>query len=86
MIEQDHQIDPTRIYTASEVIELGQLRKFPVRSRTTLQRLIDSGRLLPMNSGTEDKPIYHFTGATLYSFMDSYVKPLPIHRHPRKVL
>ena len=86
MIEPEHQIDPMRVYSASDVIELGKIRKFPIRSRTTLQKLIESGKLAPMNSGTEEKPIYYFMGATLYAFMDSHEKPLYIHQRPRKVL
>ena len=75
-------IEPHDIYTSSQVIELGKKGLFPIKSRTTLHRLIHTGKLIPINKGAADRPIWAFPGTYLQEFNRSDEKKLPIHiRH-----
>jgi len=63
-------INPTVYYTPKEVIDLGQAGHFPVRSRTTLTRLIRSGRISVVNYATQSvRPYYKIKGEELLRFM-----------------
>lgn len=65
-------IDPQKFYSSSEVIEMGKNQYFPVKSRTTLQRLITQGKLVPVNVQVGQMPRYFFKGETLLTFLDTH--------------
>ena len=77
-------IEPERFYTASDVIRLGELGLFPIKSRTTLHKLIHEGRISPVNVGRgKTLPIYAFQGKLLLAYLDSNVIGLSLHKDQR---
>lgn len=63
-------INPSIYYTPKEVIQLGAAGVFPVKSRTTLTRLIHSGKLNVVNYATQvNRPYYKIKGEELIRFM-----------------
>lgn len=63
-------INPMIYYTPKEVVDLGQAGHFPVRSRTTLTRLIRGGKLSVVNYATQgNRPYYKIKGEELIRFM-----------------
>ncbi len=63
-------INPSIYYTPREVIKLAQAGYFPVRSRTTLQRLITSGKIKTTNYGSGSRPFYKIRGDELLRFSE----------------
>lgn len=76
-------IDPLKYYPISDVLQMAKEGYFPVKSRMTLLRLIRSGKIRVLNTGTEDKPVYHFKGETLLQFLDDKGK-LQISRNKKQ--
>lgn len=63
-------INPMAYYTPKQVVDLGQAGFFPVRSRTTVGKLIKTGRLNVVNYATQgNRPYYKIKGEELIRFM-----------------
>ena len=63
-------ISPQLYYTPREVLQLSLSGYFPVRSRTTLQKLIKSGKLKTVSYGTGKRPYYKIKGEELLRFLE----------------
>lgn len=63
-------IDPLKMYTVTEVIELAKQGYFPVRS-TTLYKHLKSGRIIGKNVGAGKKIIWRIEGQELLRYLQS---------------
>ena len=64
-------IDPLKYYTITELLELSKEGYFPVKSRTSVIRIIKAGKLRAINVGAEDRPNYTIKGEDILVFLDS---------------
>lgn len=59
-------------YSTTELVELGQLGLFPVKTLVTIIKLINKGKLQAISIGTEKKKIYRIKGDELNRFLTEY--------------
>lgn len=63
-------INSDRYYTPRDIVLLAQKGFFPIKSRATLGKHIDSGRMKAVNYGTQDRPFWKIKGSELVRFME----------------
>ena len=72
--------DPIKYYSLAELVEQGQKGYFPIKTKPTLLKLINTRRLYAINVGSSsEKPVYAIKGETLNMFLSEYGTI-----HPRK--
>ena len=62
-------IIPEKFYRVSEIIELAREGFFPIKDRHTISKLIKSGKLKAMDTGAEEKKIWHISGSELLAYL-----------------
>ena len=58
-----------RFYSTTELIELGQKDLFPVKTLTTLNKLINKKRIQSMNIGSKKRKVYRIKGEWVNDFI-----------------
>lgn len=64
-------INPLKQYSLTEVMRLSEEGLFPIRTRATLIKLIQNGKLIAINRSSGKKPLYEITGENLLIFLSS---------------
>lgn len=64
-------INPRKYYTITDLLKLAKEGFFPIKSRTTIMRLIQSGKLPVANTSSGGKRTYFIKGEDLLAFLDS---------------
>jgi len=58
-----------QFYSTTYLVELGQKDLFPVKTMTSLNRLIQMKRIRSVNIGSKDKKVYRIKGSWINQFI-----------------